>query len=258
MHIGAITKYIDVAQIALYVFWGFFAGLVYYLHREDKREGYPLDSDHSGPNKRIRVQGFPAIPPVKSYLLADGTVVTNPEGRRDTRAVAATLVGGGPGSPLQPSGDPMRDGVGPASWAQRADHPDMTYDGHPRIVPMRVATEFSVDDRSPDPRGMPAVGADGAIGGTIVDIWVDRGETQIRYYEVETAAARRVLLPVGFTRVDGLRRRVNVDAILGAQFAGVPATTRPDIVTLLEEDKITGYYGGGKLYATPDRLGPLV
>lgn len=38
---GAITSYIDVAQVTLYVFWIFFAGLLFYLLRENKREGYP-------------------------------------------------------------------------------------------------------------------------------------------------------------------------------------------------------------------------
>jgi photosynthetic reaction center H subunit len=43
---GAITaQYIDVAQLVLYCFWIFFAGLIYYLHRENKREGYPLRVD---------------------------------------------------------------------------------------------------------------------------------------------------------------------------------------------------------------------
>ena len=37
----------------------FFAGLIYYLHRENKREGYPLESDRS---PHIKVQGFPAMP----------------------------------------------------------------------------------------------------------------------------------------------------------------------------------------------------
>jgi len=57
MH-AAITSYFDVAQITLYLFLGFFAGVVYYLHREDKREGYPLESERTG----VVVQGFPAIP----------------------------------------------------------------------------------------------------------------------------------------------------------------------------------------------------
>ena len=42
---GAVTGYIDVAQLVLYAFWIFFVGLIFYLRREDKREGYPLESD---------------------------------------------------------------------------------------------------------------------------------------------------------------------------------------------------------------------
>ena len=40
-----IVGSIDLALIALYAFWIFFAGLIFYLRREDKREGYPLVSD---------------------------------------------------------------------------------------------------------------------------------------------------------------------------------------------------------------------
>jgi photosynthetic reaction center H subunit len=35
-------------------------------------------------------------------------------------------------------------------------------------------------------------------------------------------------------------------------------TKRDDQVTLLEEEKIMAYYGGGTLYATPQRQEPLV
>ena len=42
MHTGSITSHIDVAQVVLYAFWVFFALLILYLRREDKREGYPL------------------------------------------------------------------------------------------------------------------------------------------------------------------------------------------------------------------------
>ena len=42
MGTGAITEYMDVAQIALYAFWILFFILVGYLHREGKREGWPL------------------------------------------------------------------------------------------------------------------------------------------------------------------------------------------------------------------------
>ncbi|MCX8006386.1 MAG: photosynthetic reaction center subunit H, partial [Burkholderiaceae bacterium] len=75
MQTGAITGYIDVAQITLYVFWIFFAGLIIYLHRENKREGYPLESERSA---HITVQGFPSMPAPKTFLLADGSTVTVP------------------------------------------------------------------------------------------------------------------------------------------------------------------------------------
>ena len=75
MESGSITPYIDVAQLVLYAFWIFFAGLIYYLHRENKREGYPLESDRSA---HIKVQGWPAVPAPKTYRLADGETVQVP------------------------------------------------------------------------------------------------------------------------------------------------------------------------------------
>lgn len=62
-----ITEHIDVAQVVLYVFWIFFFGLIYYLRREDKREGYPLESERSA---HITVQGFPAMPEPKTKKLS--------------------------------------------------------------------------------------------------------------------------------------------------------------------------------------------
>ena len=91
----------------------------------------------------------------------------------------------------------------------------------------------------------------------ITDVWVDRSETIIRYLEVN-AGGRRVLLPLTFARIDKARGTVNVKAIFGAQFSGVPATASADQVTLLEEDKICAYYGAGTLYAHPSRTEPLL
>jgi photosynthetic reaction center H subunit len=66
---------IDFAQIVLYAFWIFFAGLIWYLRREDKREGYPLVSDR----RNVTVQGFPAIPAPKrktsSHPVADAPLI---------------------------------------------------------------------------------------------------------------------------------------------------------------------------------------
>jgi photosynthetic reaction center H subunit len=52
--------------------------------------------------------------------------------------------------------------------------------------------------------------------------------------------------------------QITVRAITAAQFADVPGLRNPEQVTLLEEDKIMGYYGGGTLYATPGRGEPLL
>jgi photosynthetic reaction center H subunit len=41
MGTGAITEYIDVAQLTLYGFWLFFFALVWYLHREKQARGLP-------------------------------------------------------------------------------------------------------------------------------------------------------------------------------------------------------------------------
>jgi photosynthetic reaction center H subunit len=75
---------------------------------------------------------------------------------------------------------------------------------------------------------------------------------------VKIAGGSTVLLPARLAVVNENRRRLEVQSITAAQFADVPRIKNPNQVTLLEEDKITGYYAGGKLYATPDRQGPLV
>ncbi len=256
MEVGAITGYIDVAQIVLYAFWVFFAGLIYYLHRENKREGYPLESERSG---HVRVQGFPAIPSPKTYTLQHGGSSTVPNEKRSAQALGGSPTGNWLGAPLQPNGDPMKANVGPGSYADRADVADVTFEGATKIVPLRVAEGFGVASNDPDPRGMPVVGADGQVGGTVRDLWVDRSEMLFRYLEVDVpngAQGPHVLLPINFARID--RRQVTVRSVLGAQIAGVPRTRHPDQVTLLEEEKIMAYYGAGTLYATPLRQESLL
>lgn len=255
MNTGAVTGYFDVAQIVLYAFWIFFAGLIIYLRREDKREGYPLESPRA--NARTNRQGFPAIPAPKTFILAHGGTVQAPRTEPAERAINARPASTYPGAPLVPTGNPMLDGVGPAAWAGRSDKPDLAMDGRPLIVPLRLAGEMFVAGGDPDPRGMLVYGADGERGGTVSELWVDRAEPQIRYLEVDIGSGRR-LLPITYAKVRALQRRVTVKSILGSQFAGVPALRNPDQVTLLEEDKITAYYAGGHLYATAARAEPFL
>ena len=252
---GALGSYIDIAQVMLYLFWIFFAGLIYYLHRENKREGYPLE--HDGPSRKI-VQGWPAVPEPKIYRLRDGTTRSSPPTNSVEPPLNASAVGRSLGTPLDPHGDAMLAAVGPGSYAMRADVPDMTFDGHPKLVPLRVATDYHLESADPDPRGMPVFGADGEVGGTVKDVWVDRAEYVLRYIELEVKAAdgsAHVLLPMTAARVSN--GRVTVNSIYGQHFVNVPRTKHAESITLLEEEKVMAYYGGGKLYAHPSRQEPL-
>jgi photosynthetic reaction center H subunit len=171
----------------------------------------------------------------------------------------AVPVDGYNGSPLVPTGNPMVDGVGPAAWADRADVTEKTYEGEPKLVPLRAAVGFDIAGRDRDPRGMPALGADGESGGTVVDLWVDRSEMIVRHLEIAVpmpgGGTRNVLLPINFARLsaDG----VHVKAIYADQFRKVPGTRDPQLVTMLEEEKIMAFYGAGTLYADADRAEPL-
>jgi photosynthetic reaction center H subunit len=253
MQTGAITQYIDVAQLVLYAFWIFFAGLIFYLHRENKREGYPLEIEGKG---RVIAEGFPSMPKPKTYLLRSGRVVTAPNPQRETQTPAGVSFANHLGAPIEPVGNPLLAGVGPGSYAMRPDIPDLTVHDTPRIVPLRADTGMGIDPGDLDPRGLPVIGTDGKVGGKVRDLWIDRAEIIFRYLEVELANGINVLLPINFARIKS--RGVMVDSITGAQFADVPRTKSDDQITMLEEERVMAYYGAGTLYATPSRREPLL
>jgi photosynthetic reaction center H subunit len=251
-----ITAHFDIAFISLYVFWLFFAGLVFWLHRESKREGYPLVTDRPD---RIRVVGFPSMPPPKTFITHDGHTITVP--RKDEvepPVVGAVPAAGFFGAPLVPTGNPMVDAVGPASYVQRAEVPDLTFDdGVPKIIPLRTAPGWSLAPEDPDPRGMAVVGADGKVAGTCTEAWIDISEVLVRYLEVDIGA-RSVLVPMTLVRIDDARKQVKVVSVLASQFADAPGLANPNQVTLREEDRICAYFASGHLYATAARQEPLV
>ncbi len=259
-----IVGNIDAAQVVLYAFWIFFACLIWYLQAESRREGYPLENDITGDyNKDPWLQ----LPKPKTFVLPHGMgtrTYPNME-NRDTRPVAAVRASPTAGSPLIPTGNPMIDGVGPASWAERPDHPDMTPHGTPKIQPLRVATAFDIAKLDKDPRGMPVVGADGQIAGAIVDVWVDQTEVYIRFFEIDLGKETRVM-PMHFALqrekggllTPGQEREYYVHNLTAEQFKDIPQTKDSDQITMLEEEKIMAYFGGGGLYAMPGRAEPVL
>jgi photosynthetic reaction center H subunit len=250
--VGNITGYVDLAQILLYVFWIFFAGLIYYLAMENHREGYPMESSSSG---RAVVKGFP-IPEPKTFLLEGGKSVTVPDLMRKEPAYNAVASNPSSGAPIEPKGDAMLAAVGAGAYASREDVPEMTAHGTPLIQPLRVASAYTVAEQDVDPRGLPVMGGDGKQGGTVKDLWIDSAEMMFRYLEVEVAGGKTVLLPTPFTLIR--RNQVEVNSIYARHFANVPALRHPDQITKLEEEKISAYYGGGTLYADAKRSEPLI
>ncbi len=250
---------LDVAELVFYLFALFFVGLVFYLRREDRREGYPLEEDTTGRREPI---DFPWMPGPKTFALPHGQgSVSAPETSRDERPLALARTAIWPGAPLEPTGDPLADGVGPASYAQRAKQPDLTIFGETKIVPMRAAETFSIARQDPDPRGFAVIAADGRQAGIVADLWLDRSEYLFRYLEVELGVelgARRVLMPMAMAVIDRARKIVRAHSISAAQFAGVPALEQSEQITRYEEERVVAYFGGGYLYSNPGRTEPLL
>ena len=238
----------DLASLSIWLFWGFFALLVYYLQTENMREGYPLELEDGSPAPN---QGPFPVPAPKTFLLPHGRgSVTVPNGAREAREVALGRTAVSEGFPHAPLGDPMKDGVGPASWAPRRDIPELDGHGHNKIVPMSQATAFAVS-AGRDPRGLPVQAGDLEVVGRISDMWVDAPEQLVRYLEITLNSGSKKLVPMPMVKIQADRVRIN--SLSSDLFEGVPATKSQTEVTLLEEEKISAYYAGGTLYAADKR-----
>jgi photosynthetic reaction center H subunit len=244
----------DLASLSLWLFWIFFAGLIYYLQTENMREGYPLEDEdgNTAPN-----QGPFPLPDQKTFKLPHGRgSVTVPDYQTEQREVAMQRTSATNGFPLEPTGDPMADGVGPASWAPRRDIPELDGHGHLKIIPMASSEIFAVS-AGRDPRGKPVVAGDGEVVGRISDMWIDAPEQLVRYLQIELnddAGAR--LMPMTLAKIKS--DRVAVHSLYGAQFPGIPQLKSMSQITLLEEEKVCAYFAGGKLYAHPSRQEPVL
>ena len=272
-----IVGLFDVAELTFILFFIFFVGLVIYLNRESRREGYPLEHEQTG----VIDWAKPLTDgEKKTFHLPHGRGTYVPEDvPRDELSkvenIPAKQTFMGAGAPWEPTGDAMADGLGTAAYAMREDYPDLTMDGHPRIVPIGNTVhkiEIAAMDR--DPVGLPVYAADKKKAGEVSDVWVDQSEHLIRYLEITTNSGKKVLAPMAFVSVQGKRwlgllgelipipddqvELIDIDAIRADQFDSVPAIATAGQITRLEEDKIQAYYGGGYIHALPERSEPWI
>ncbi len=120
------ANYIDLPTVLIYLFWIGFAGLIIYLRREDKRVGYPLESDRKG----LAVQGYPAIPsprePRAKHPALEGSSVAPHQQPTPTEA-ALSMAGGdaakGLAYAIEQNGDTVPPAAPPPS-AGPATHAD--------------------------------------------------------------------------------------------------------------------------------------
>ncbi|MBI1402616.1 MAG: photosynthetic reaction center subunit H [Porphyrobacter sp.] len=259
MNTAYIAGTFDVAELAFLLFFGFFILLVVYLNRESRREGYPLEDELTGRVHPLKLGDGDK----KVFKLPNGRGTYVPEDvARDAIDVPGKRAFNSAGAPYVPTGNPMKDGMGPAAWANRAKYPDLTFDGRPRIVPLAHSHDLVISPNDPQLIGWPVIAADKTTVGKVSDIWVDQAEHIIRYLEVETTTGRKVLAPMTVAAVqtkgffDDRAELVEIDAITAAQFDDVPTLETPGIITRYEEDRIQAYFGGGYMYATPERAEP--
>jgi len=251
---GYIVGDIDVAQLVLYAFWIFFFGLILYLNRESRREGYPLHSEID--DLPLYDERHPKMMKPKYYRTKHGFEMASPNYQPDDNSnLQAVPVHPWPGAPLEPTTDnPMLSGVGPAAYAMfRRDEPELTWDGQPKLLPMRKLPDFNIADGSRDVRGFEVLGRDGETAGTVADVWIDQEEQLIRFLEVECAnGGPKVMLPMTLARLRWMANEFIAESVTAAQFKDCPQLKNPDQITLLEEDKVSAYFASGELYNNPD------
>lgn len=244
----------DLASLSIWLFWGFFAVLIYYLQTESMREGYPLENEDG---TKAANQGLFPVPKPKTFILPLGKgSVTVPSAeneaahRRGDLALARTAVS--EGFPHAPTGNPMLDGVGPASWVPRRDEPEVDAHGHAKLQPLSQVDGMVVS-AGRDPRGLPVQAGDLEVVGRVRDLWVDVPEQLVRYLELDLNSGATRLVPMTMCKIWADRVRIN--AITSDLFDAIPATKSQTSVTKLEEEKISAYVASGWMYATGRKRG---
>jgi photosynthetic reaction center H subunit len=245
---GYETSGIDTAQVVFTGFCIFFIGLVVYLRREDKREGYPLVD----PTRAVPLDEF--VPKPKVYSLLEGGFTQMPHREASSR-VEGEPIYRFPNAPMVPLGDPLLAEIGPGAYPLRKDTPMMMGPDEVQVLPLRAAAGWDVAAGDADPRGMLVHDGRNEPVGVVRDLWVDRSVKILRYLEVELDAAltgptpsRRALLPIYHADIRSRRRVVRVRSLIGRQFVHIPLLAVPDRITAREEDRINAFFAGALRY----------
>ena len=249
---GNITQHIDLPQVAFWLFFLFFLGLVYHNRRWDKREGYPMKASPFSSETSL---GFPEPPLDKEiYQLNEGGTTSAPHFYEQAPVQAQPLYQFA-GTPLSPLGNPLLAGIGPGSYVLKRDAPMLTEGGELLLQPLRLLHEWSVPVGEADCRGMTVFDWRWKKVGTVRDVWVDRGIKIIRMLEIAVDAsfdphpeAGPLLVPIYHTIVREDAREVRVTALRFDQFADVPRPASFDQITGREDERLNAYYAAGNFY----------
>lgn len=255
MPLGSITYHIDLAQTAITLFFLVFLGLVWFLRRLDKREGYPMKASPFDPEPML---GFPPPPEPETYLLNEGGTTVAPHLYPPPDAKVKPLYPFA-GTPLVPVGNPLLTPLGPGAWVMRRDEPMLTEKGELMLQPLRKLPEWRVEEGEADPRGMTVFDWRWIEIGVVHDIWVDQSIKILRLLEVELRtglASGRVLVPIFHCTINERAREVHVTALRAHQFADIPMPVAPDRITAREDDRLNAYFAAGRFYRDTDLTEP--
>jgi hypothetical protein len=121
------------------------------------------------------------------------------------------------------------------------------------LRPLRELRGYRLARGEPDVRGWNVVGAVGALG-TISDLIVDPAAEQVRYVVVEHDG-ERVLLPIGFLRLDVDAERVRAPGVLPADIEHLPRYQGGAVERATEEatrSALMQQFDGARRYQLPD------
>jgi len=237
---------LDVAILCVIAFVTFFIGLLVHLRREDKREGYPVEV--AGLFGRTqRAQGFPAMPAPKLFYrphdrgVAQAPHIEAPEQVRPGASLPPMSY------PLDPGPDPLEEGVGAAAYTRiREALPDLDVNGEPKLISLNDHAQYYIPDGDPDPRGWALVSADEEVVGTVHDLWFNRAEFFLRYFEVSIEGAEgRRLVPAFFAEALPRDRAVRATTLVAKDLRRSPIRADDSCITMREEDRLNGFYAGG-------------